>query len=57
MDQLGCGPGAQVGRALAFLAERVALDPRCNTPGTLRALLDAWAKQDAEHGAGADGVA
>jgi tRNA nucleotidyltransferase/poly(A) polymerase len=53
MEQLGCGPGAKVGRALAFLAERISADPRCNTPATLRALLDAWAKQDAEGGAGA----
>jgi tRNA nucleotidyltransferase/poly(A) polymerase len=52
MEQLGCGPGARVGRALRFLAERVAEDPRCNTPGSLRVLLDAWAKEETEDGAG-----
>jgi tRNA nucleotidyltransferase/poly(A) polymerase len=57
MEQLGCGPGARVGRALAFLAERIAEDPRCNTRATLRGLLDAWAKEDSEGGAGGKGLA
>ena len=42
MDHLGCEPGPRVGRALAYLTERAVEDPSCNTPETLRALLDAW---------------
>jgi len=43
MDHLSCEPGAQVGRALRFLAEQVAEDPSRNTEQALRSLLDAWA--------------
>jgi tRNA nucleotidyltransferase/poly(A) polymerase len=57
MEQLGCGPGARVGRALGYLAERIAEDPRCNTRATLRALLDAWAKEESEGGAGGNRLA
>ena len=39
MEALGCGPGPQVGRALAFLRKAVDSDPACNTPDGLRALL------------------
>ena len=45
MEQLGCGPGPIVGRALRFLGERAAADPAHNTPAGLRALLDEWAGQ------------
>jgi tRNA nucleotidyltransferase (CCA-adding enzyme) len=40
MRILGCRPGREVGRALAWLAERVIEDPSCNTPERLRALLE-----------------
>lgn len=45
MRILGCPPGPQVGRALAFLTERVIDDPECNTPEGLRALLEEWGKR------------
>lgn len=42
MQQLGCGPGPEVGRALAHLTDRVVEDPTCNTRERLLALLEAW---------------
>jgi len=39
---LGCRPGPAVGRALAWLTERVLEDPAQNTPERLRALLEEW---------------
>ena len=39
METLGCGPGPEVGRALAWLRKAVLADPDCNTPERLRALL------------------
>ncbi|MDH3520179.1 MAG: hypothetical protein OEM49_06930 [Myxococcales bacterium] len=42
MEQLGCGPGPHVGRALRFLADAVAEDPTRNEPEALRALLETW---------------
>ncbi len=42
MDCLGCGPGPRVGRAIAYLAERVRLDPALNSPEALRELLREW---------------
>jgi hypothetical protein len=42
MRALGCGPGPQVGRALAYLTERVIEDPARNHPDALRALLSQW---------------
>jgi len=47
MDHLGCRPGATVGRALRFLAERVEADPSLNDPEALRGLLDDWAAENA----------
>jgi tRNA nucleotidyltransferase/poly(A) polymerase len=44
MEQLGCGPGALVGRALRHLAAAVERDPALNRPESLRALLDAWSR-------------
>jgi tRNA nucleotidyltransferase (CCA-adding enzyme) len=43
MRKLGIGPGSHVGRALNYLAERVADDPSCNRRETLLALLDDFA--------------
>lgn len=43
MAALACPAGPRIGRALDFLAERVADDPARNTPDTLRAELIAWA--------------
>jgi tRNA nucleotidyltransferase/poly(A) polymerase len=42
---LGVGPGAHVGQALRFLAERIAADPGCNEREALLRLLDAWAAE------------
>jgi poly(A) polymerase len=42
MQHLGCRPGPQIGRALAFLEAQVAADPESNTPEALRAALDRW---------------
>jgi tRNA nucleotidyltransferase/poly(A) polymerase len=42
MQRLGTGPGPHVGRALAYLTDRVVDDPSLNTPEALRRLLDAW---------------
>lgn len=39
MRVMGTGPGPQVGRALAFLTDRVIEDPSLNTPENLRRLL------------------
>ncbi len=47
MQHLACEPGARVGRALRFLAERVAEDPTRNEPEALRSLLDEWAEHEA----------
>jgi len=46
MEILGRGPGPAVGRALAWLTERVVEDPSLNTPDRLRALLAA--REDGE---------
>ncbi len=43
MAVLGTGPGPQIGGALRFLREQVALAPARNTPSELRALLREWA--------------
>jgi tRNA nucleotidyltransferase/poly(A) polymerase len=43
MEQLGCGPGPQVGRALRQLADLVAAEPARNTEAELRAALQEWA--------------
>jgi len=40
MRKLGVGPGSHVGRALHYLAERVAEDPSRNRRESLLALLD-----------------
>jgi hypothetical protein len=48
MAILGCGPGPTVGRALAFLTERVIDDPSCNRAETLRELLQDWARSTPE---------
>jgi len=42
MSELECGPGPNVGRALAYLAEQVAANPRLNQPDELRTLLRRW---------------
>lgn len=42
MRALGCGPGPQVGRALAYLAAQVAADPSLNSPVALADLLASW---------------
>lgn len=42
MRAIGARAGPEIGRALAFLRERVAEDPSVNTPGRLRTLLEAW---------------
>jgi tRNA nucleotidyltransferase/poly(A) polymerase len=39
---LGCEPGPRVGRAIAYLTERIRLEPALNTPDGLRALLRDW---------------
>ncbi len=44
MKHLGCPPGPLVGRALAYLTDRVVEDPSCNSPEVLRDLLAAWAR-------------
>jgi len=43
MEQLACGPGPVVGRALRHLAEICAADASRNTEISLRAALDEWA--------------
>jgi len=45
MACLGCGPSPHVGRAIDYLAERIRLDPKLNTPDALRGLLRAWAAE------------
>ena len=45
MQQLGPGPGPQVGRALGFLTDRVIEDPSLNTPQALRRLLEGLAAE------------
>jgi len=45
MNHLGCRPGATVGLALRYLADRVRTDPSLNEAGALRALLDEWAAE------------
>ena len=45
MRQLGSGPGPQVGRALAFLTDRVIEDPSLNTPQALHRLLEGLAAE------------
>lgn len=47
MAILGCGPGPEVGRALAFLTECVLDDPSRNEPAELERLLRAWSAGDA----------
>lgn len=42
MEVLGCGPGPEVGEALAFLTECVLEDPDLNTPEALRERLATW---------------
>lgn len=42
MEQLACGPGPLVGRALRHLAEICAADATRNTEAALRAALDEW---------------
>jgi len=44
MEALGCGPGRRVGLALAYLADRVAGDPGCNSPEALMTLLAEWSE-------------
>jgi tRNA nucleotidyltransferase (CCA-adding enzyme) len=46
MELLGCGPGPRVGRALAYLTERVLDEPSRNTPEALARLLREWAAED-----------
>jgi hypothetical protein len=46
MRRLGVGPGSHVGRALNFLALRVADDPACNRRDVLLALLDDFAASE-----------
>lgn len=48
MEQLGCGPGRTVGRALGYLTEAVVESPDCNTPERLRQLLARWAEERPE---------
>ena len=48
MKQLDCKPGPRVGRALAYLTERVAVDPALNTPDELRELLREWVDRGSE---------
>jgi tRNA nucleotidyltransferase (CCA-adding enzyme) len=50
MQILGCRPGPEIGRALAWLTDRVLEDPRCNTPEGLRALLARWRSAEPEKG-------
>ena len=50
MERLGRGPGRHVGRALAFLTDRVIESPEQNTPERLRALLDAWTDENQQEG-------
>ena len=42
MQALGCESGRRVGQALRFLGEQVEMDPACNEPARLRALLLQW---------------
>jgi tRNA nucleotidyltransferase (CCA-adding enzyme) len=42
MKCLACEPGPHVGRAIAYLTERIRLDPTLNSPDTLRNLLQTW---------------
>jgi tRNA nucleotidyltransferase (CCA-adding enzyme) len=44
MERLACPPGPIVGRALAYLTDRVIEDPSHNSPEALRALLAEWAR-------------
>ena len=48
MEALGCRPGPEVGRALAWLRKSVEADPSCNAPEGLRALLEAWGRTELE---------
>jgi len=50
MKQLDCQPGPRIGRALAYLGERVAVDPALNSPDGLRELLCEWADTGGENG-------
>lgn len=45
MGHFGWPPGPPVGRALAYLTDRIVEDPSLNTPAALRDLLDAWARE------------
>jgi tRNA nucleotidyltransferase/poly(A) polymerase len=42
MECLGCQPGPRVGRAIAYLAERIRLNQTLNSPDALRDLLRNW---------------
>ncbi|MFP8879314.1 MAG: hypothetical protein VCE43_07515 [Myxococcota bacterium] len=42
MNALGCGPGPRIGHALAYLSEKIAMNPAHNEPGKLRELLREW---------------
>jgi tRNA nucleotidyltransferase/poly(A) polymerase len=46
MKQLDCRPGPLIGRALAYLTERVAADPALNALDELRGLLREWGDSD-----------
>jgi tRNA nucleotidyltransferase/poly(A) polymerase len=48
MDCLGCGPGPRVGRAIAYLATRIRLNPALNSPDALRELLRDWTDDASE---------
>ena len=50
MKQLDCQPGPRIGRALAFLAERIAVDPALNAPNALRELLQEWVDTGSDRG-------
>ena len=50
MKQLDCQPGPRIGRALAYLSERVAVDPALNSPDELRELLCEWEDTGGENG-------
>jgi tRNA nucleotidyltransferase (CCA-adding enzyme) len=55
MGILGCGPGPLVGRALRYLAERVAEDPEQNQPAALRTWLARFAAESGAAGARGEG--
>jgi tRNA nucleotidyltransferase/poly(A) polymerase len=48
MDCLGCEAGPRVGRAIAYLAKQIRLNPARNSPDALRKLLRDWVDESGD---------